>query len=417
MLVTPGSKADPSGTIPVSERIAGFSYAIRNIVAEARKVEESGRRVRYLNIGDPVPFGFSTPPHLVDSVERAVRDGHNGYGPSPGILSAREAVARDYARKGLPVSPERVLLTSGASEGIELTLTALVNPGEEVLVPVPTYPLYTAVLAKIGARPVFYRLDPERGWMPDLDHLKSLAGHRARAIVVIDPNNPTGAVYSDQIRRALLGFCEQRGLVLLADEVYAELAFDGPVAPLASLAPKAPVISFGSLSKGYLAPGWRAGWLAVSDTKRLDPLLAAIKKLADGRLCSPVPMQYAISAALNGSSAHQEKFVAALRQRASFTVSRLSAIKGISCVAPSAAFYVMPRVALPPGRTDEDYVLGLLRSKGLLCVHGSGFGTDPSAGFFRIVFLPPMAELSAAYDDLAAFTSEFLGSASGGRAT
>ncbi len=354
--------------ISVSDRIAGFSYAIRNIVVEARKVEETGRRVRYLNIGDPVPFGFSTPAHLVEAVERAIRDGHNGYGPSTGILSAREAVSKDYARKGVSISPERVLLTSGASEGIELALTALVNPGEEVLVPVPTYPLYTAVLAKIGARAVYYRLDPNRGWLPDFDQLKSLSTQRARALVVIDPNNPTGAVFSDEVRRELLRFSEERGLVLLADEVYAELAFDRPVAPLASLGPEAAVISFGSLSKGYLAPGWRAGWLAVNETNRLSALLAAIKKLAE---------------------------------------KRLNAIEGITCVAPAAAFYVMPQVALPPGRSDEDYVLGLLRSKGLLCVHGSGFGMDRRGGFFRIVFLPPLHDLSVAYDDIAAFTAEF----------
>jgi alanine-synthesizing transaminase len=394
--------------IQVSERIAGFSYAIRNIVVEARKVEDAGRKVRYLNIGDPVPFGFSTPAHLLEAVERAMRDGHNGYGPSPGILSSREAVAADYSRKGLPMSPERVLLTSGASEGIELALTALVNPGEEVLVPVPTYPLYTAVIAKIGARAVYYRLDPDRGWMPDFEHLKSLPLRNPRAMVVIDPNNPTGAVYSNETRRKLLAFSEERGLVLLADEVYAELAFNGPVAPLATLAPDASVISFGSLSKGYLAPGWRAGWLAVNQTARLDPLLAAILKLADGRLCSPVPMQHAIAAALNGSRTHQAKFVAALRERAALTVSRLNAIDGITCAPPSAAFYVMPKVALPQGRTDEDYVLGLLRAKGLLCVHGSGFGMDRFGGFFRIVFLPPVDELSAAYDDIAEFTAEFL---------
>jgi len=263
------------------------------------------------------------------------------------------------------------------------------------------------VLAKIGARAVYYRLDPDRGWLPDFDQLKSLSTQRARALVVIDPNNPTGAVFSDEVRRELLRFSEERGLVLLADEVYAELAFDRPVAPLASLAPEAAVISFGSLSKGYLAPGWRAGWLAVSETNRLSALLAAIKKLADGRLCSPVPMQHAITAALNGSRDHQTKFNAALRERADLTVKRLNAIEGITCVAPAAAFYVMPQVALPPGRSDEDYVLGLLRSKGLLCVHGSGFGMDRRGGFFRIVFLPPLHDLSVAYDDIAAFTAEF----------
>src|SRR5215471_19355244 len=411
MIARDKSEKARAEAVPVSDRIAGFSYAIRNIVVEAQKVEQAGRRVRYLNIGDPVPFGFSTPPHLLEAVERAIRDGHNGYGPSPGILSAREAVAADYTRKGLPLAADRVLLTSGASEGIELSLTALVNPGEEVLVPVPTYPLYTAVLAKIGARPVYYRLDPARGWLPDLAHLRSLPSRKPRAIVVVDPNNPTGAVYPAETRRALIAFSEERGMVLLADEVYAELAFGGAVPPLATLAPDAAIISFGSLSKGYLAPGWRSGWLAVNETERLSGLLAAIKKLADGRLCGPVPMQHAVTAALDGPRTHQAKFVAALRERAQLTVNRLKAIPGISCVPPAAAFYVMPQVALPPGRSDEDYVLGLLRSKGLLCVHGSGFGMDRAAGFFRIVFLPPPADLAAAYDDIASFTSEFLSTA------
>src|SRR5262252_5832207 len=216
MIARDKSEKARAEAVPVSDRIAGFSYAIRNIVVEAQKVEQAGRRVRYLNIGDPVPVGVPTPPHLLEAVERAIRDGHNGYGPSPGILSAREAVAADYTRKGLPLAADRVLLTSGASEGIELSLTALVNPGEEVLVPVPTYPLYTAVLAKIGAVAVYYRLDPNRGWLPDLGQLRSLASRKARAIVVIDPNNPTGAVYPVETRRALIDFSEERGMVLLA---------------------------------------------------------------------------------------------------------------------------------------------------------------------------------------------------------
>src|SRR5918993_4291983 len=180
-------------SIPVASRIGGFVYAIRNIVAEARKVEASGRKVRYLNIGDPITFGFKTPPHLVEAVERAIRDGHNGYAPSVGIVPAREAVAAECHRRGMPVSPDRVVITSGTSEGIELALTALAESGDEVLIPVPTYPLYTAVLAKIGARPVFYRTDPDRGWLPDVDHVRSLIGPATRALVVIDPNNPTGA--------------------------------------------------------------------------------------------------------------------------------------------------------------------------------------------------------------------------------
>jgi alanine-synthesizing transaminase len=405
-----------SAAIPVASRIGGFVYAIRNIVAEARKVEAAGRTVRYLNIGDPVKFGFETPPHLIQAVERALRDGHNGYAPSVGIPAAREAVAAECARRGMPIAADRVVVTSGTSEGIELALTALAEAGDEVLVPVPTYPLYTAVLAKIGARAVFYRTDPARGWLPDVDHIRSLITPAARALVVIDPNNPTGATYSTEVRRSLIDVAERHNLPVLADEVYADLAFDGPVPALASLAPDAPVISFSSLSKAYLAPGWRAGWMAVGGTDRLDDVLNAVKKLADGRLCSTGPMEYAIVAALDGDRSHQEAFRAALRTRADLTTRRLNAIPGISVVAPTAAFYAMPQVALPPGVTDEEYVLELLRATGVLCVYGSGFGTEPAAGFFRIVFLASPDDLSSIYDSIAEFTAEFLSRHRGGGA-
>jgi alanine-synthesizing transaminase len=398
----------PGTAIPVASRLGGFVYAIRNIVSEARKVEASGRRVRYLNIGDPIPFGFSTPPHLIEAVERAMHDGENGYGPSPGIPPAREAVAAEFSARGMPMTADRILLTSGTSEGIELALTALAESGDEVLVPVPTYPLYTAVLAKIGARPAFYRTDPSNGWLPDLDHLSSLISPRTRALVVIDPNNPTGATYPVEVRRELLRLADRANIPVLADEVYGDLAYDGPVPPLASLDPEAPVIAFSSLSKAYLAPGWRAGWMAIGAPGRLDDVLAGILKLADGRLCSTVPMQRAVEAALTKDRSHQERFRAALRERAELSVRRLNAIDGVTCVAPRAAFYVMPRVALPPGVTDEAYVLALLRATGVLCVYGSGFGLPADRGFLRIVFLAPPAELDEIYNDMAAFTREFL---------
>jgi len=397
-----------SSAVPVARRVHGFSYAIRNIVAEAKKVEATGRTVRYLNIGDPIPFGFTTPPHLVEAVSRAMRDGLNGYTPSPGILGAREAVAADFARRGVATTADRVLLTSGTSEGIELTLGALVDDGDEVLVPTPTYPLYTAVLAKIGATTVYYQTDPDRGWQPDLDDLARKMSSRTRALVVIDPNNPTGAIYPEATRRALIELAESRGVPILADEVYGDLAYDGPVPPMASLAPDAAIISFSSLSKAYLAPGWRAGWLAVGQTPRLDDALAAIKKLADGRLCSPGPMQHAITAALTGDRSHLDVLRRSLRARAEITVTRLNAIDGMRCVAPRGAFYAMPQVSLPPGRTDEDFVLGLLRETGVLCVYGSGFGSDPAQGFFRVVFLATPEELATIYDDIAAFTKTFL---------
>jgi alanine-synthesizing transaminase len=399
----------PSQTsVRVSARVSRFNYAIRNIVAEARKVEARGMRVRYLNVGDPIPFGFKTPPHLIEAVERAMRDGHNGYTPSVGIASGREAVAAEYTRRGMPVSPDRVVLTAGTSEGIELALGALADAGDEVLVPTPTYPLYTAVLARLGARPVFYRTTPETGWLPDLDDMKRLITAATRAIVLIDPNNPTGSVYPESIRRAIIDLADRAGVPILADEVYLDLGFDGPLPALASLAPDAPIISFSSMSKGYLAPGWRAGWLAVGRTDRLDPALVAIKKLADARLCSPGPTQYAIEPALTGDRSFQRMFVNALRERADLTMERLGAMPGVRCARPRAAFYVMPQVELPQGLTDEDFVLGLLRATGILCVYGAGFGMPAEGGFLRIVYLAPLDELRGIYDDFGTFTREFL---------
>jgi aspartate/methionine/tyrosine aminotransferase len=227
-------------------------------------------------------------------------------------------------------------------------------------------------------------------------------------LVTIDPNNPTGAVYPPAIRRAFIDIADQHGLTILADEVYGDLGYDGPIPLLGTLDSEAPIISFSSLSKAYLAPGWRAGWMVVGSTPRLDEALAAIKKLADGRLCSPGPMQYAVTAALTGDRSHQPVFRQALAERARVTTERLNAIPGMRCVAPRAAFYAMPTLTLPPGRTDEDYVLGLLRATGILCVYGSGFGVPATQGAFRIVFLADPRELTSIYADIAAFTRDYL---------
>ncbi|HXE79248.1 MAG TPA: aminotransferase class I/II-fold pyridoxal phosphate-dependent enzyme [Vicinamibacterales bacterium] len=394
-------------SIAVASRVRNFTYAIRNIVAEAQRVEQAGRKVTYLNVGDPIPFGFRTPEPLVEAVRRALTDGCNGYVPSPGIPQAREAVAREWTRLGFPATPDRVLITSGTSEGIELALTALVDSGDSVLVPMPTYPLYTAVLAKIGAQPVYYRTDPSRRWLPDLEHLESMITPRTRALVIIDPNNPTGAVYPEATRRALIEIAERHGLTILADEVYADLAYDGPVPPLGSLAPDAPIISFSSLSKSWLAPGWRAGWLVVGRSARLDELLGAIKKLADGRLCSNGPVQYAIAPALTGDRSFQATLRDDLRARAEVTTRALNAIPALSCVAPSGAFYAMPKATLRPGDSDETFVLELLRRTGILTVYGSGFGLPPGDGFFRVVFLAPPEELTSIYRSIETFARDY----------
>ena len=399
----------PSHTaIPISRRVGQFSYAIRNIVAEARRVEAAGTKVRYLNIGDPVAFGFNPPRHLVEAVERALRDGHNGYGPSAGLASAREAVAAEHTRNGWPIGPDRVYITAGTSEGIELALTALLDEEGAVLVPRPTYPLYTAIIAKLGAHAVYYNTDPAQGWIPDLEHLASLVTSRTRAIVVIDPNNPTGATYPVSSRRALIEFAERHGLAILADEVYADLGYDAPTSPMGQLDPDAPIISFSSLSKAYLAPGWRTGWLSIGRSPRLDDVAAAIRKLADARLCSTVPMQYAVTAALTGDKSHQVTFRAALKLRATLTANALRAMPGVTCMTPTAGFYAMPRIPLPPGRTDEEYVLGLLRATGVLVVYGSGFGLPASEGYLRIVFLASPEELTEVYRLMADYTATFL---------
>src|SRR5262245_55577361 len=335
-----------------------------------------------------------------------MRDGHNGYGPSAGLAEAREAVSAEYSVRGFPVTADRVFITAGTSEAIDLSLGALVEDDGEVLLPMPTYPLYTAVLARLGSRARLYRTDPSRQWAPDFDHLRSPITPATRALVVIDPNNPTGASYSASTRRALLDIVDQHGLVLLADEVYGDLGYDGAVDPIGSLDPDAPVISYSSLSKAFLAPGWRTGWMALARSPRLDPVTTAIAKLADGRLCSTVPMQYAVVEALRGDRSHLIPFRAALKDRATLTATMLSAIPGVSCVQPMAAFYAMPKVELPRGRTDEDYVLSLLRATGVLCVYGSGFGMPAGDGYFRVVFLASPDELRVIYRLMGDFTRE-----------
>ena len=264
------------------------------------------------------------------------------------------------------------------------------------------------MLAKLDAQAKYYRLDASNGWMPDLDHLKSLVTPATRALVVIDPNNPTGAVYPTETRRALLDFADAHGLLVLADEVYGDLGFYGPVPPYGLLDPDAAIISFSSLSKAYLAPGWRTGWMAIGRSPRLDEVVAAVKKLADGRLCSTVPMQYAIAPALTGDRSHQPSFrrdlegARAAHGRTAARHARRLVRRADRRVLRDAA------VALPPGRTDEDYVKALLHATGVLCVYGSGFGLPADQGFLRIVFLAPLDELRDIYDLMAGFTADYL---------
>jgi alanine-synthesizing transaminase len=394
--------------IPPAHRLANINYSIRRVAVEGKKTEATGKRIYWLNTGDPVAFGFHTPAHLVAAVEKALHAGENGYGPSSGILEAREAIAAENTKRGWPIGADRVVLSSGSSEGIDFALTALADAGDEVLLPRPTYPLYTAVAHKIGARDVYYSTDPTNGWLPDPDEIRRLITPRTKALVVNDPNNPTGASYPDAIRRELLNIADHFGITMIADEIYQDVLYDGSVAPIGSLDNDAPIISLSGLSKGFLAPGWRTGWVIVGGGERLNDILTGITKLAEGRLCSTLPMQHAIAPALTGDRSHQVAFRAALRERATLVHARANAAPHMSCTMPRAAFYAMPKVELPPGTTDEQYVLELLHATGVLCVHGSGFGMDPADGYFRMVFLASPAQLNEIWDLIVEFNKTFL---------
>jgi alanine-synthesizing transaminase len=389
-------------------RLSEVTYSIRRVAVEAKKVEATGKRIHWLNTGDPVAFGFDTPPHMIDAVIKSLRDGENGYGPSSGLLEAREAIAAENTGRGWPITADRIVTTMGSSEGIDFALTAIADAGDEVLIPRPTYPLYTAILHKIGARAVFYNTSAKSNWLPDPAEVRRLITPRTKAVVVNDPNNPTGASYPQSLRRELLNVVDQHGLPIIADEIYLDVPYDGPVAPLGSLDPDAPIISLSGLSKGYLVPGWRTGWIAVGGGERLKEVLSAITRLAEGRLCSTVPMQRAIASALTGDRSHQDTFRAALRQRAELVFKRANALPGMSCTMPKAAFYAMPKLELPPGKTDEQYVIELLHATGVLCVHGSGFAMDPAEGYFRMVFLAPPEQLNEIWDLIGEFNKSFL---------
>ncbi|MCS7012157.1 MAG: aminotransferase class I/II-fold pyridoxal phosphate-dependent enzyme [Chloroherpetonaceae bacterium] len=393
-----------------ARRTQNYKYAIRNIVSEAKKIEAQGRRVTYLNIGDPSLYGFQPPQELIEAAIKAMRDGHNGYSPSVGILEARQAVADEAAHRGIPTSPEDVIFTYGASEAADLVFTALLEPGDEVLVPAPGYPLYTAIATKLGAVEVKYRQNAQNNWQPDADELRCKVTSRTKLLVIINPNNPTGALYSEATLRAMLQVAREHKLVVIADEVYHKLIFEGKHIPIGSLADKdLPVITMESLSKNYLAPGWRLGWMSVTNSHLIPDLMAAIRKLADARLCAPMPPQHVIKTALQLPASYLEPTLTRLRQQRDITFEALNRIPGIRCNKPEGAFYAMAQVDLQQGElgTDEEFVLGLLREKAVLFVHGSGFGTHPTEGFFRVVFLPDAETLKDVYARVADFTRVF----------
>ena len=396
---------DQIHVVPSAARLAHVRYAIRDMAVLAEKLTREGRIIIPLNIGDPLDFDFCTPPHLIEAVEKAMRDGRNGYGPSLGIPEAVEAIRAEVGRKGIR-NVQTAFLTSGVSEALDVCLTALVNAGENVLTPCPDYPMYSAVLAKLGTEPNSYLLDENNGWQPDLEDIARKINPLTRGIVVGSPNNPTGAVYSGHTLERIAELARRNNLVVFADEIYDKLILDDePHLSIAALAPHVPVVTFNGLTKSYLVPGWRVGWGVVSGPEAsVKPYIEGIHQLLRARLCSGYPQQFAVKPALEGPQDHLIEVRDKLRRRRDLTVDACRSMPGMSCVAPRGAFYAFPKIDIP--ESDEEFAKKLLVEKHVLIVHGTGFGQDPGTKHIRIVFLADEPTLRRAYEAIREFIDE-----------
>jgi alanine-synthesizing transaminase len=399
------SPANKVREVPAATRLAHVRYAIRDLAVLADEVARRGKEILPLNIGDPLQFDFRTPPHLIEALVKAVRDGLGGYAPSLGVPEAVEAVRAEAERKGIH-NIQSVFMTAGVSEAVDVCFAALINPGENVLTPSPEYPLYSAVLAKVGAQPNTYLLNEANGWEPDLEHMSTRISSGTRALLVINPNNPTGAVYSRKTLEAVAELARQNDLLIFADEEYDKLILDDgqPHTSIAALAPDLPVVTFNGLSKAYLAPGWRVGWAVVSGPSAARPYIEGVHQLLRARLCSNHPQQYAVRPALEGPQDHLVEVRRKLRSRRDLTMEWCHTTPRVSCVKPLGAFYAFPRLEIP--ESDEDFVRSLLVEKQVFVVHGSGFGQAPGTRHFRVVFLADQQTLARAYAGITDFIHE-----------
>lgn len=401
-----------------AERTEKVTYAIRDIVIKAKQLEAHGKKILYLNIGDPPVYDFETPIALRQVVVEKILQSNSGsklnvstYCDSLGIMEAREAVAMHaIEKKGLKnITADDVFISNGASEAITLAIAALINPGDNIMTPSPGYPLYSCQIPVYHGELNPYYLNEGTGWQIDFDELEKRVNNRTKAIVVINPNNPTGANYSRESLLNVINFARQYSLVVFADEIYDKLLFDGcEHISIASLSEDVPVVTFGGLSKNYIMPGWRVGWAIFHDPEKvMVDYHEAINKLLRARLCSPHPQQYMVAPALASGDPHLIDVIGKMEKRRDITVDRLNKIPGISCVKPEGAFYAFPRIQLPDGIDDEKYALELLEDTGVLVVYGSGFGEKPGTSHFRIVFLPDEETLMKSYDLIADFTKRF----------
>ena len=388
-------------------RTENITYAVRDIVVLANEVAKTGREMLYLNIGDPNLYDFAPPAHIVESVHKAMLANHNGYAPSSGIPEAVKAIEHEANQKGIK-NIQDIFITTGASEAIEICLTALVDEGENVLAPAPGYPLYSAVSSKLRAIEIPYYLDEAHDWQPDIEDIKSKITGKTRGIILINPNNPTGSLYSKEVLQQIIDVALEYDLIIFTDEIYDKLLFDDKeYTSIASLNSDVSCVTFGGLSKNYFVPGFRIGWGIVSGRKEvLSDYIDAINKILRARLSANHPEQYAIKPALEGLQEHLVVAKQKLTKRRDVTFEMLNAIPGISCDKPEGAFYAFPRLHME--YSDEAFVNGLIRETGVVVVPGTGFGQVPGTHHFRIVFLPNEQILEKAYKKIAQYYDKFL---------
>jgi alanine-synthesizing transaminase len=396
-----------------SAKLANVCYDIRGpVLAHAKQMEEEGQRIVKLNIGNPAPFGFTAPDEIVQDVIRNLPDA-SGYCDSKGLFAARKAIMHYTQQKQIAgVQIEDIYIGNGVSELIVMALQALLNNGDEVLIPAPDYPLWTAAVSLSGGLPRHYHCDESSDWMPDLDDIRGKITPNTRAIVIINPNNPTGALYPVELLQAILDLARRHQLIVYADEIYDKVLYDGVQhTSIASLADDVLCLTFNGLSKNYRACGYRAGWMVVSGEKShaLD-YIEGLTILASMRLCANVPAQYAIQTALGGYQSINDLVLPTgrLGKQRDLAFQLLTEIPGVSCVKPQAALYLFPRLNphIYPIADDQQFVLDLLLEEKVLLVQGTGFNW-PYPDHLRIVFLPHEDDLTDAIGRFARFLERY----------
>jgi tyrosine/nicotianamine family aminotransferase len=378
--------------ISASNRAQKVEYAIRDIMVKAEEVQRAGKKLIPLNIGDPVKYGFDTPSHVKKVLTKAVESGSNFYSASEGIRELRESIAaKENGINGAHIDPDHVIVTSGISEAILFLMESVVNPSDEILVPGPCYPPYLTYVKFFDGKAVTYRTIEDKGWAPDVADLEAKINSRTRLIVIVNPNNPCGSVYSKHEIAKIIDIAAANNLPIAADEIYDRIVYDGEFTSVASIAKDVPILGLNGFSKTYLMTGWRLGYLFVQDPNReLSAVWEGIQRLSRVRLCAATPVQIAGVEALRGPQDHIPKMVGELKRRRDYAWNRVNSIPGLHASKPAGAFYLFPRVDLNSRwKDDAEFTTALLKETGVLVVNGSGF--DPCYGkdHFRAVFLPP----------------------------